>query len=53
MQGATPWMICSGAFLVPIITFAIGFYIGRNGLPYSIRIERRQAEEPEVGYGQG
>jgi hypothetical protein len=38
--------------LLPMITFALGLYIGRKGLPYRIRIERRESE-PEVGYGSG
>ena len=50
MDGATPWLICTGAFMVPIVTFALGLYIGRNGLPYTVEIKKRD-HEPDVGLG--
>lgn len=53
MEGATPWLICGSVSLLPLITFALGLYIGRKGLPYEIEIRRRERPEDQVGYGQG
>jgi hypothetical protein len=56
MQGGTPWLICTGVFLMPVITFALGLYIGKRGLPIEIEVRRRdrtQQAERDMGYGQG
>ncbi len=42
MGDFTPWAICIGVFLIyPAITFVIGFYVGRRGLPFDIQISRK------------
>jgi len=43
MDGITPWALCVGIFLIyPALMFVIGFYIGKNGLPFEVRISRRR-----------
>ena len=53
LQGFTPWLVCIGAFAVPIATFALGIYIGKRG--YSIQITRNApgGQEEEDVYGLG
>jgi hypothetical protein len=41
MNTFTPWAICIGVFIIyPCIAFAIGFYIGRRGVPFYLRLEK-------------
>lgn len=41
MGDFTPWALCIGLlFIWPAMTFSIGFYIGRKGMPFSIKIQR-------------
>jgi len=37
--------------LTPIITFTLGLLIGRNKLPFTVRIERNKRAEYEVDDG--
>lgn len=38
----TPWAVCIGVFLIyPALTFVIGFYVGRKGMPFEIKVSRR------------
>lgn len=40
---------CLGAVcLAPIVTLVVGFLIGRNKLPWSVKIERNQGEKYAV-----
>ncbi len=32
----TGWLCFGGLFFVPAFCFALGFWLGRNGLPYRI-----------------
>ena len=42
MDNLTPWAICLGVFIIyPAITFVLGFYLGRRGLPFDIQITRK------------
>lgn len=39
-------MLCLGSIvLLPMATFVAGFLIGRNKLPFTIRIERNNVEK--------
>lgn len=41
MNTMTPWLVCFGVLLVyPAVAFAIGFYVGRRGVPFYLRLER-------------
>lgn len=56
MGDFTPWALCIGVFLVwPALMFAIGFYVGRNGFPFSITIRRKVGRKAKSlssdGYG--
>jgi hypothetical protein len=52
MSGVTPWAICIGVFIVwPTLLFVAGFYIGRNGLPYDIRIRKKEGWGRQSDYG--
>lgn len=38
MGDFTPWAVCVGVFLIyPALTFVLGFYVGKNGLPFEVR----------------
>ncbi len=42
MGDFTPWAFCIGVFLIyPLISFVIGFYLGRKGMPFSVQIQRK------------
>ena len=51
--GALTGFLCLGSIvLAPLFTFVIGFLIGRNRLPWTIKIERTQPKyDVEVGNG--
>lgn len=51
MSDATPWLLCFGTFIIyPAVAFVVGFWIGRNGMPFSIQIKRRRREEIEPDF---
>jgi hypothetical protein len=55
MGNVTPWVICVGVVLIwPMLTFVVGFYVGRNGLPYDVKISKRPGWgrlDPAADYG--
>lgn len=52
MSQLVPWMFCFGIFLVlPGVAFALGLYIGRNGVPIQIDVKKRTDVDEDVGYG--
>jgi len=51
MSQLVPWMFCFGIFLVlPGVAFALGLYIGRNGVPLQIDIKRKGDVDEDVGF---
>ena len=53
MNTVSPWLICFGVFLIyPALAFAIGWYIGKHGMPLEIKIKRPQKQSlASDGYG--
>ena len=36
------YTLCGGICLAPLIAFVVGLYIGRRGLPWVVKISRRE-----------
>jgi len=54
MSNITPWLVCGGIFLVmPGVSFALGFYLGRHGAPFTVTVNRNTDDGEGYGYGRG
>jgi hypothetical protein len=52
MGNIGPWMVCFGIFfVVPLVAFAAGVYVGRNGSPVEIKLKGGGPGDEDVGYG--
>jgi len=46
-------MLClGGVLLAPLFAFVFGFLLGRNRLPYTVRIEKRKQDAYAVDHGE-
>ncbi len=52
MEGQAGGFLCLGSIcLAPVVAFVVGLLIGKNKLPFRVRIERNESSPYEVDDG--